>query len=828
MSFNLIILFYLCILLGNINSGGVEIIENDDLSSKFDNQDYLNFYKVPTSKMVISNNGGESFVRKLKHAFDDDPLTFWMSESDNTIPNYIKITFSNTITINRMIYRSVIYTSKRGYGYPSELKIYYKLRNPNNILNDNDDDFLLLDVIISEPILNLVIFEFPEITCDQIKFEWADIQIGIYASASIIMLLFPENKYINELMYNVYNPNDYKYLSIMNKYKDINVIEDLVQNIQDYYDISETIQNIVERIKKVINGQLRYTKRREFTTDPKAGLNIIHQYGDIGYYSRNTLKMSNGGTDRQCTGIFGLANETITIYVDSKDNKALPSIIFTQFFGQGQNWYSSSIKLHKGKNVLIFNNFDTSNFEIKTISGGPIYIENTFTSDLQGQNIKLYIEGGKLFPLFRLNDDEELFKTILNNYVIKYNNNKNSYIDVAEFYSDRVMLTVNATLANDIYNYQKKSPQKNLLNLDELLKKYYIFDGIQFEKNQPYYDFRNQYININFRFTQERKGAQAYAYTELIGIFYKVDLFTMMSSYDISFGGTIPHEIGHMIDVKKRTYQERTNNVLKKFSVEVLEKRDILKSDYDIVLKNLILDNVDPLLRGCQKQNKNECRGFFNEYGDYKQSYMLWWNIECLYHGYWGELNNLYRYNESLISEMTRTESLVFLTNLILGFDTGYYFERFGFTLSKDLFNNTATSNTYKTKMKELIQQGKIDTSIQKKFWYIDYKEYDYMTNYGLGCHNGKESYNIYKVNKFISNNTYYLSFPILLCNGQLGFEIYENDILIDFSYEQTYIDPNKYPKNYIPKYKIVAYDRLLKHSKYPDTYFDHKKIEEI
>ena len=257
-------------------------------------------------------------------------------------------------------------------------------------------------------------------------------------------------------------------------------------------------------------------------------------------------------------------------------------------------------------------------------------------------------------------------------------------------------------------------------------------------------------ININFRFTQEKKGAQAYAYTEHIGFFYKVDLFTIMSSYDISIGGVIPHEIGHMIDVKKRTYQERTNNVLKKFSVEILEKRDILKSDYDIVLKNLIFDNVDPLLRGCQKQNKNECTGFFNEYGDYKQSYMLWWNIECLYHGYWGKLNNLYRYNESLINGMTRTESLVFLTNLILGVDTGYYFERFGFTLSKDLFNNTATSNKYKEKMKELIQKGKINTSIQKKFWYIDYKEYDYMTKYGLGCHEGKTSYNIYKVNKFI------------------------------------------------------------------------------
>ena len=81
---------------------------------------------------------------------------------------------------------------------------------------------------------------------------------------------------------------------------------------------------------------------------------------------------------------------------------------------------------------------------------------------------------------------------------------------------------------------------------------------------------------------------------------------------------------------------------------------------------------------------------------------------------------------------MNKNEALVFLTNVVLGFDTGYYFEIFGFTMTSELFNTSNTSNEYKQKMKEFINQGRIDSSIKKKFWYIDNEEYEYMTNYGL------------------------------------------------------------------------------------------------
>ena len=85
-------------------------------------------------------------------------------------------------------------------------------------------------------------------------------------------------------MKNIYDSNYYKYLTIINKYKDITAFEDLIEKIKDYYDISENIRKAVEKIKKVINGEIYYEQNREFTTNQKAKANIIHQYRDVETY----------------------------------------------------------------------------------------------------------------------------------------------------------------------------------------------------------------------------------------------------------------------------------------------------------------------------------------------------------------------------------------------------------------------------------------------------------------------------------------------------------------------------------------------------------------
>ena len=55
-----------------------------------------------------------------------------------------------------------------------------------------------------------------------------------------------------------------------------------------------------------------------------------------------------------------------------------------------------------------------------------------------------------------------------------------------------------------------------------------------------------------------------------------------------------------------------------------------------------------------------------------------------------------------------------------------------------------------------------------------------------------------------------YLTFSKINCQGHLGFEIIENDVVIGFTIKGYYVDKIEYPSDYKPRYKIIAYDRLL------------------
>ena len=385
------------------------------------------------------------------------------------------------------------------------------------------------------------------------------------------------------------------------------------------------------------------------------------------------------------------------------------------------------------------------------------------------------------------------------------------------------MVTTSATEAYDIYVRKGKSPQNNLIYWDKLLKQYYIFDGIQFEKNQPYYDYKNNYLKIHLRLSQHyRSTVLAYAYTEHIGYFKKDDIYRVMVSYE-GIRDTLAHEIGHIIDVIPREIAETTNNVLKEYSLEVIEKyRGYRDANYHFLLVGMVFDNINnELERGCDSKNKSECNGLFTSYTRYGLCHLLWWDIESFYHGYWGKLDNLYRYNNTNTSGMTRTEGLVYFSNYITGVDLGYYFERFGFVLGTGKpFNNSATSDKYKEKMKELIDSGKVNNLIKPKLWYIDIDEYNYISDNGTGCYKNNDNYTIEIINIFrnFTIECYNISLPSINCKGHLGFEIYDNETLIGFSHKKYYIDCQKYSEGYKPNYKIVAYDRLLDFSK-PSKY---------
>ena len=305
--------------------------------------------------MPFFANGDEQNNNKLINAFDGDFNTFWKSrgvqgekyiniktqKEYNPLINSVIITFSKTVNINRMLYKAPYYNSLEGRGYPIKLSIYYKLKDINGELTGDEDDFLLFDEIISERTGNLVLFTFQEtIECDQIKIEWNEID-SEYNNDNVfaceIMFLYPENDYLDKLIFDIFDKNDFTFLTLNKEYNNLIVIDDMIEELKEIYENSEYIQNMFKRIKSIINGEIKYQQNREFTTNQYAKNNIIYQRGNTVQYSKSILKMAYGGTDRQITGIYGFPNETINIFVECEDNDPLPSIRFSQFLGSHQN-----------------------------------------------------------------------------------------------------------------------------------------------------------------------------------------------------------------------------------------------------------------------------------------------------------------------------------------------------------------------------------------------------------------------------------------------------------------------------------------------------------
>ena len=231
----------------------------------------------------------------------------------------------------------------------------------------------------------------------------------------------------------------------------------------------------------------------------------------------------------------------------------------------------------------------------------------------------------------------------LDNYVKFVNENNLTNPDITELYSNRVMITVRATQAYEIYRDVNKRPIDNLINWDNYIKKLFIYDGIQFEKNQPYYDEKNNYICFHLKYSQPY--GLAYASSEYIGIFYDDWLEKAIYIVEKEIGWGFPHEIGHMMDINERTVSETSNNMISKFSETYLQGDGSWGMDrQNNKIKYLTRDNIDDRLRGCSLEDQSQCEGFLK---NIKLNYLIWWDLESMFHGYWGKLDNMYRYNST-------------------------------------------------------------------------------------------------------------------------------------------------------------------------------------
>lgn len=769
------------------------VIRPAESSILFDDE-YLSVYRIPSTFFTYSSNGGSVENYALANAFDNNYSTYYLSQVSNgenylgvdNIVNTIKVEFNSVVNIDKFVFKNC---GCLAAGYPSVLKFYY---------SDGESEYQLLDTFDSIATVNKVCFNLSsKIDCKKVKLEFCSIFKDGQANVGEIQFYQSENESANKL-FSLFS--DYCQTKLNSEFNSSEALNSLKEKLQTNANYNTTIVGKILKAEQILADNHIKHSSREFSPS-LSGINKLYRYGDIRSYALNTLKMVWAGTNRQVTGIYSTPGEVITVYVDCEDGDSLPKIVFTQHQGGWRSWKSGEITLKKGANILTTPTFDQSSYSSAVTPGGPIYLVNPYTNQTQSDNVKVYIEGGKEFPVYRLGDSEITYKNKLAEFVRQYGENSSSIINVTELVSDFTIMTLPATLAHEVY--QTKSPNQNLKNWDEYMQKIYAFDGVQFDSKDEYYDERNNHININFRLAQPY-GA-AYAYTEHIGIFGEDWLRSTLYSEGVGWGFT--HEIGHMIDMSERVVSECSNNMVSKYNETAIEKI-ATRGDFDITTKCLSSDRVKNSER-CFNTSTSEYETYFNHN---RGNFLIWWLIESYFPGYWGRMENLYRYNN--ISSLNATEKQVYFSSLATGIDLSYYFERWGYNLSTsdDVFEYTNASDNFKLLLNSAISEGKISNKTQPKLWYLDAKQYNLISTES-GIYNSTITPAIESVAKVSSGYSIVLNNSIL--SSHLGYEILEgNDIdgykVIGFTNSNIFIDENVYAEGYTPSYKIVGYDRKL------------------
>lgn len=828
---SLLVAMALCLTMGLVLVFGLGVfaaegpVENDQIKietlddkSKVLNNGYLDRYGVPSAKFKYENNGEAEDGAPLSYAFDRNFNSVWRSkmQTDAKKPetiNTVTVTFEKPTEIDRIVYQAD--SSWYDRGYFNTLKITYE---------DKDGKTVVCDELASQQTSEIVLVTLKNAaTIKKITLEWTKVPTNhrTVAAASEIIFLQPESNDV-EAVQNMFT--DYAQLKLNSSITRKEDVEALREKVKNYASYETELNYLLTRAERVLDHSVYYDSRREMGTAADSA-NVLTQHGDVAGYARSVIKAAWFGTNRQATGVTVSPGEELIVYVTGDVNDPLPSIVYSQHWGSWRGWKSGEYKLRLGKNVIKVQSYlqdgYTTNLGEPLPAGGPVYLVNPYTPENQSSNVKVYIEGGDLFPIFRENGDVATYKKLLADYADEVARDREEHlidkefkvVDVTEIVSDRVILTVEASMANRLYNEDVYSPQDAATSWDKYIDGILQFDGVVLEDDEAKlkdvgakYDIKNQWLNVNIRLMQPY-GA-AYAFMEHVGIQVSWEATAIVAG---GFGWGYTHELGHMLDIGERTVSECSNNMVSKYYETVIEKT-AQRGDFE---KTTIALAPDDHIDSYWNTNRG--------------NFIFWWLIESYYPGFWARLENLYRYEniyegyseeeKKALGVMNATEKQVYLSSLVVGEDLSYYFERWGYNLSTNDYifkaNGENTSNAFKTLMKKAKEDNRIKEGSKPKLWYLDAAEWwmRYPNKSTSELYKGTETPEINSITK--SGDGYNL---IMNVNGvekeaHLGFEVQAFVAgewkVIGFTYDRMFLDTTSYG-NETPKYRVVAYDRAL------------------
>ncbi len=593
--------------------------------------------------------------------------------------------------------------------------------------------------------------------------------------------------------------------------------------LNEAYDTMEELDALKEKVKgnkvffdraeEVIKGKVAYEPDREFSTKANAE-NKIEQSGDKSAYSRSNLKLFYTTSDLMITGIYGMTNDKISVYVEADRGARLPSLVITQNKGY-YTTYREQVYLNRGKNTFTYSDLASRSSQSRNeIKGGAIYIVNPYTPSTQGGQVSLYIEGGGFYPVFRNGDDEQQFLDMLEEYETMRMKHSSTMLDMAELETDHVMFTLgSSTLYNEYIRKKSITPSENLELWAEYFKKTFDFNGIATSPDSAcgHYDQRNDSVKINLRLMSAVANSGAYATSNHIGFYDQSEWFANFNFVDHSpskkYIYDIGHEVGHVLDVQGRILPETTNNVNATHAyIDILGLGTSIFYPSDKAFNSLKSDY------GLQKNAFEDGRVIYQSDSNYDHNHLVWWYLESVFPGYWGRMNNYFRYEDTLYGA-NDVEKMVYYSSLATKVDLSEYFDRWGVYLSnKRKFSIDSASSAFQTAMETARKEGKISEKAGH-YWYVDSSEYDFMRKHKDDPDKSYKGGDPVITSITESNGTHEITIGGRSDANLLGYEILSKTDggefkIAGFTYVSYFLDEHVYSST--PTYKVVAINRFF------------------
>ncbi len=511
----------------------------------------------------------------------------------------------------------------------------------------------------------------------------------------------------------------------------------------------------LERVKAAAEGLLTPNERLEIsneahTPDGERSTRALVRAGDVASYARSILKFSNNTTNRQVTGVWYPADEVARIWVERENpDDPLPIVRWAQPYGYWASWQGGATQLVEGLNLVKVPNYKTVDYKTYDIVAGcAAYLENPYTADEQDGLVRVYFEGGRTFPVYRLGDDIDAYMAELRAHADRVRADHTSEMDVTEIVSNHVMMTVQATRADEIYGAHGHNAKEALECWNTTLTRCYAFEGVELNPANEGYDLRNEYLNENYRVSQVWDLGWMFTAGEHIGVYTGGDaqdvLIDPLDSYGqskIAANWGLIHEWGHSIDIPARTLQETTNN---------------MPAYFESTFTPEFTRNAQDIERAHQMAQPDYVSG--TKFAENRFNFMPFWLVESYWPGWWGDVENLYRYQPADSTngyangkdQLNKTERLVLYASMAAHYDLRPFYERWGLNMdaTDPAFKASSASEAFQTLFATRVAEGKISQRVEGfegdvadlPLWLLDRGEYAAVT----GAEGNREALHIY------------------------------------------------------------------------------------